>query len=68
MRNTEKLLRDYQTLGTGDEVQLHPKTPPLTVAAVEPNARLVLHARDPRTGDAFTWAFISFPTRLGALG
>ncbi len=29
-----------------------PESAPLTVASVEPNARLVLHARDPRTGDA----------------
>ena len=38
-------------------MRLHPKAPPLTVASVEPNARLVLHARDPRTGDASIWAF-----------
>lgn len=57
MRNTDKVLRDCQNLDTGDEVRLHPKAPPLTVASVEPNARLVLHARDPRTGDAFIWAF-----------
>ncbi|MDJ0417826.1 hypothetical protein [Rhodococcus opacus] len=57
VRNTDKVLRDYQNLDTGDEVRLHPKAPPLTVASVEPNARLVLHARDPRTGDASIWAF-----------
>jgi hypothetical protein len=57
VRNTEKVLGDYQNLSVGDGVRLHPKAPPLTVASVEPNTRLVLHARDPRTGNASIWAF-----------
>ncbi len=27
VRNTDKVLRDYQNLDTGDEVRLHPKAP-----------------------------------------
>ncbi|WP_370179491.1 hypothetical protein [Rhodococcus wratislaviensis] len=65
VRNTEKVLPDHQTLETGDEVRLHPKAPPMAVASVETNARLVLYARDPRTGDAFIWAFHLLPDQAG---
>ncbi|PBC39702.1 hypothetical protein CJ179_37215 [Rhodococcus sp. ACS1] len=57
VHNTDTILPDYQKLGVGDGVRLHPKAPPLTVAVVEPNSRLVLRGANPDTGDASIWAF-----------
>ena len=57
VRNTDTVLPDYQILAVGDEVWLHPKAPPLTVAMVTANRHLVLHGHDPQTTDAAIWAF-----------
>ncbi|SEB30982.1 hypothetical protein [Rhodococcus koreensis] len=61
VHNTETVLPDYQILAVGDEVWLHPKAPPLTVAMVAANSGLVLHGHDPQTADATIWAFHLHP-------
>jgi hypothetical protein len=42
MRNADRIVPEWQDLRVGDEVWLHPKAPPLRVAAIEPERSIVL--------------------------
>ena len=42
MRNADQIVPEWQDLKVGDEVWLHPKTPPLKVLAIEPGRAIVL--------------------------
>lgn len=54
VRNADRILPEHQELEAGDDIRLHPKAPPLKVAAVAPGHALVLHgASDLRTGESF---------------
>jgi len=59
--NTAEILPEHQNPGVGDEVYLHPDSPPMSIAIVDPPHTLVLHGRpaDPSgDGDATsTWQF-----------
>ncbi|MGY4784673.1 hypothetical protein ACVH9Z_32870 [Rhodococcus opacus] len=61
VHNVDTLVSEYQNIVVGEQIRLHPQAPPLTVSAVEPNFRLVLHGDLPETGDAQIWAFHLHP-------
>ena len=42
MRNASRIVPEWQNLKVGDEVWLHPKAPPVQVAAIEPGRAIVL--------------------------
>lgn len=42
MRNADEIVPEWQQLKVGDSVWLHPKAPPVEVAAIEPGRALVL--------------------------
>lgn len=42
MNNADRIIPEWQSLGVGDVVWLHPKAPPLPVAIVEPYRAIVL--------------------------
>lgn len=42
MRNADEIVPEWQELNVGDKVWLHPKAPPVEVAAIEPNRAIVL--------------------------
>jgi hypothetical protein len=42
MRNADEIVPEWQELKVGDSVWLHPKAPPVEVAAVDPGRALVL--------------------------
>ena len=42
MRNADEIVPEWQELNVGDKVWLHPKAPPVEVAAVEPGRAIVL--------------------------
>lgn len=58
--NADRILPDHQTLSVGDEIRLHPSSPALHVAIVEPGRSLVLRGV-PTDGTAAEtdnlWAF-----------
>ncbi len=49
IHNADRILPQFQTLQVGDTVRLHPRTPPIPVAILEPQRALVLHG-DTREG------------------
>jgi hypothetical protein len=58
--NADEILLEHQTPAVGDEIRLHPTSPPLHVAAVEPGRSLVLRGNpsgvtQPETDNI--WAF-----------
>lgn len=58
--NADELLPDRQTVDVGDEIRLHPDSPPLHVAVVEPGRSLVLRGSPTDAAGAGTdniWAF-----------
>lgn len=57
IENATEVLDRFQDLSVGDPVSLHPKAPPLTVAAIEPQRYLVLHGSAPDSANASLWAF-----------
>ena len=42
MRNADEIVPEWQNLKVGDKVWLHPKAPPVEVAAIEPKRAIVL--------------------------
>lgn len=61
IRNTNRILPEYQSLIAGAEIRLHREAPPMKVAIVEPNRALVLEG-DSMTGEGgvelkTTWTF-----------
>ena len=42
MHNADKVVPEWQELNVGDKVWLHPKAPPVEVAAIEPGRAIVL--------------------------
>ena len=42
MRNADEIVPEWQDLKVGDKVWLHPKAPPVEVAAIEPGRAIVL--------------------------
>ncbi len=44
IHNADRILPEFQDLAVGDGIRLHPQTPPLPVALVEPGRALVVHA------------------------
>lgn len=42
MRNADEIMPEWQDLKVGDKVWLHPKAPPVEVAAIEPGRAIVL--------------------------
>lgn len=62
IRNTVEILPDFQHPADGDPIYLHPDSPPLTVAVVDPPRALVLHGTPAEVGgdEGFatsTWQF-----------
>ncbi|WP_433608448.1 hypothetical protein [Prescottella agglutinans] len=57
IENATEVLDRFQDLSVGDPVSLHPKAPPLTVAALEPQRHLVLYGSAPDSANASLWAF-----------
>lgn len=55
MRNANRVHPEWQTLSVGDEISLHPKAPPLLVAALRVNQHLVLQSS---AGFPWSWAFV----------
>ncbi|MGI9608959.1 MAG: SRPBCC family protein [Acidimicrobiia bacterium] len=58
--NTDEILPGHQTLQVGEEILLHPTSPPLHVAAVEPGRSLVLRGTPSDMSQPTTdniWAF-----------
>lgn len=68
MRNSDRVLPALQSIAVGDEIQLHPKAPPLVVAIAKPERCLALVGG--RTGDdersISLWAFHLTETDRGA--
>jgi hypothetical protein len=72
IRNADTIVDEWQHPQVGDTVRLHPKAPPLHVAAVDPGRSLVLHGAaaavapsaaapcDPPTGPDNLWSFHLF--------
>jgi len=58
LRNAERVHPEWE-VRPGDELLLHPKLPPLAVAAVEPGRWFVAHADDPDV--AVSWLFLLEP-------
>jgi hypothetical protein len=68
IHSADRIVADWQSIGLGDEINLHPKVA-LTVAAVQPGRSLVLRGgvpmgRTPPPYD-FTWAFVLRPQADG---
>jgi hypothetical protein len=42
MHNADEIVPEWQELNVGDKVWLHPKAPPVEVAAIEPRRAIVL--------------------------
>ena len=68
--NTTEILPEYQDPSVGDEIRLHPETPPLRIETVDPPTALVLfgaHADigDDETWGTSTWQFVVLPGRKG---
>jgi len=57
IENATEVLDRFQDLAVGDPVSLHPKAPPLTVAALDPPHHLVLLGSAPDSANASLWAF-----------
>lgn len=62
--NTDHIIADLQTPEVGDEIRLHPSSPALTVAVIEPGQSMVLlgapvETATPKTKT--TWAFHVLP-------
>jgi hypothetical protein len=61
IHSADRIVPEWQELGVGDEVGLHPEVP-LEVAALEPGRALVLRGGVPMGNTAppydFTWAFV----------
>ena len=56
IHNADRILPEFQHLEVGDGVRLHPKAPPLPVAAIEPGRVIVLYASEfKQSGN--TWVF-----------
>jgi hypothetical protein len=58
--NTDRILPEHQTLDVGDEIRLHPTSPPLHVAVVQPGRSLVLRGspmNEPARETDNLWAF-----------
>ncbi len=55
MRNANRIHPEWQSLSVGDKVSLHPKAPPLSVAALCDNQHLVLQSA---AGFPWSWAFV----------
>jgi hypothetical protein len=54
LRNADRIMPEYQQLGVGDTVRLHPQAPPLPVLICQPPRTLVLGNNIDRPG---TWGF-----------
>jgi hypothetical protein len=54
--NTTEILPDFQNPQVGDEVFLHPKSPAMTVRAVDPPHALVLYGSPADVGKEESWA------------
>jgi hypothetical protein len=70
MHNADEIVPEFQHLGVGDEVRLHPKAPPLPVLIVEPERAIVMGSN---TSEPGTWGLYLKPidkshTRLIARG
>jgi len=50
IHNADRIIPELQRLEVGDEIKVHPKTPGLPVAMVEPARALVLHAETSSLG------------------
>jgi hypothetical protein len=60
MTNTDVILPDLQMISVGDPIRLHPTSPPMHVAVVEPGQSLVLRgapAEGPSAETDNLWAF-----------
>jgi hypothetical protein len=63
IENTTQILPQFQRPAVGDEIYLHPTSPPLSVAVVDPPRALVLHGKPAETRSdsgaaTSTWQFI----------
>ena len=56
IHNADRIIPGFQHLEVGDSVRLHPKAPPLQVAAIEPGRVIVLYAGE-YTQNGSTWVF-----------
>lgn len=56
IHNADRIIPEFQHLEVGDGVRLHPKAPPLPVAAIEPGRVIVLYAGE-YAQNAITWVF-----------
>jgi len=56
IHNADRIIPAFQHLEVGDGVRLHPKAPPLQVAAIEPGRVIVLYAGE-YTQNGSTWVF-----------
>ena len=68
--NTTEILSDHQRPAVGDHIHLHPESPPLRVAVVDPPNALVLFGSPAEvgTGDTWgvsTWQFVVSPRAQG---
>jgi hypothetical protein len=61
IHSADRIVPEWQDVGVGDEVKLHPEVP-LEVAALEPGRSLVVRGAVPMGSSAppydFTWAFV----------
>lgn len=62
MRNASRVHPEWQSLDVGDSIPMHPRLPPLRVAALEPDRHLVLAST---TGLQWTWCFLLRPVSTG---
>ena len=56
IHNADRIIPGFQHLEVGDSVRLHPKAPPLQVAAIEPGRVIVLYAGE-YIQNGSTWVF-----------
>ena len=56
IHNADRIIPELQHLDVGDGVRLHPKAPPLPVAAIEPGRVIVLYPRE-FTQNGSAWVF-----------
>lgn len=60
IENADRIHPEWQEIGPGDLVRMHPQAPPLVVRRVEPRRLLVLGEPG-----VFSWAFVLEPTATG---
>ena len=68
LTNAEEILPEHQEPAVGDEIRLHPTSPPMHVAIVEPGRSLVLRGAPTDVGQPATdniWAFHVRPESNG---